>query len=175
MLLRTANIIKPHGLKGEVKVFLITDNQDRFVKNGEVFWHKNEFVENCDSCTNLTIQWVKPYKKNIIIIKFFSINSIDDCQNLIGGKLFANVSSELDPKSPYYFEILDKEVKGENLDFFTSGKVSQIIQRPIQDLIEVTDIGDKKTLIPFNERFITVKEDAVILSENCRELFELED
>jgi len=70
-------ITRTHGVRGEVKVFPLTDDINRFKKL------KSVYVETPTTMDEYTVENVK-FFKNIVILKFTEINDMDSARAIKG-------------------------------------------------------------------------------------------
>lgn len=138
--LEVGKIINTHGLRGEVKVVTWTDSPEVFegLKNVVAKVGKNQI--------DLVIKNVK-YQKNNIIVKFDSIDAIEDAEKLKNAVLLASRDElgEL-PEGVYYIadlvgcEVFDEDGKiGVLCDVFTAGA---------SDVYDIKRDGKKNLLVP---------------------------
>lgn len=145
---------KPHGLKGEVVLFPLTDRPDEvFVAGREV-----EVVDLAGAVVAgpLTIERTRPYHRDWLV-KFEGLEDRSALEALpaLRGKLLAVPSAELPPPEPdefYHHELVGMSVRLE--DGTGVGLVSQALEMPSGLTLEVQ--GPKREfLLPFIEEFVT--------------------
>ena len=94
-------IVKPHGIRGEVKVILMTDFPERFAKRREVF------LEPPFEPTRMKVLSTRPHK-NAFLVKFEGIDTISDAEAL--AQRFVRIpEDELGPleEGAYYWHQLE--------------------------------------------------------------------
>ena len=141
-------ILRPRGIRGELKVLSLTDIPDRFEALEAVFAHapgKESF--------RLEIEHVT-YYKDFVYLCFKGYDSIDRAQELIGYVLQVDrtESPELPEGLYYHFEILDAEVYTDDGRYL--GKVVDILETGGSDVYIVRD-GKQEYLIPSNPEVVT--------------------
>lgn len=140
-------ILKPRGLRGEVKVLSLTDIPDRFEHLKTVSVHTAQGQD-----VTVEIESVSSYK-GFVYLQFRERNSVEDVQNLIGGLLQVERSSV--PKLPegvyYHFEIIDSVVYTE--DNQRLGTVVDILETGSHDVYVVQEDG-REYLIPATEEVV---------------------
>lgn len=145
MQVRVARIGKPHGIRGEVTVQVMTDSpEDRFVE-GAVF-----DVEPASHGT-LTIRSAR-WNKAILVLGFEEIPDRNRAEELRGATLFVN-SEDVDEEEEegwYEHELVGLEVRVEGT---AVGTVSALQVMPAQDLL-VVDTPRGEILIPFVEEIV---------------------
>lgn len=148
--IRIGKIVNTQGLKGEVRVYPLTDYKERFEELEYVY------IEGMDK--KFEIEKVR-YKKQLAIIKFKDLNSINDVEN------FKNMNITIDksqlrklPEDVYYiFDLIGSSVYDENNNFI--GKLVDVIQNSAQDIYIVEldknlNKKSKKVMIPAVKEFI---------------------
>lgn len=139
-------IINSHGIKGEVKVYPLTHDIDRFSNLKHVYLGEEK--------QELQIQSVK-YHKGIVILKFKEFNDINEILKLKDTDLFVDEEDKIVLPKDYYFiyDLIDCQVfdmTGKNI-----GYVSNVIQAASNDVYVVTDIpNNKEYLIPVVKQFV---------------------
>ncbi|WP_211881262.1 ribosome maturation factor RimM [Pseudarthrobacter albicanus] len=147
MQLQVARIGKPHGIRGEVTVQVLTDAPgDRFVPG-------TRFVVEPASAGPLTILGAR-WNKDILLLAFEEIETRNEAETLRGAKLFIEteeLDEDDDDEGWYEHELvgLDVRVGGKVV-----GKVSGLNTLPVQDLLVVTSTDGKEILIPFVEQIV---------------------
>lgn len=147
MQLQVARIGKPHGIRGEVTVQVLTDAPgDRFVPG-------TQFIVEPASAGPLTVFSAR-WNKDILLLAFDEIETRNEAEGLRGAKLFIeteDIGAEDDDEGWYEHELVGLEVRvGSNV----VGKVSGLHTLPVQDLLVVTTDEGKEVLIPFVEQIV---------------------
>ena len=146
MQLQVARIGKPHGIRGEVTVQVLTDAPgDRFVPG-------TEFVVEPASAGPLTVHSAR-WNKDILLIALEEIETRNEAETLRGAKLFIE-SEELednDDEGWYEHELVGLEAR---VGSQVVGKVSGLNTMPVQDLLVVKTPDGKEILIPFVEQIV---------------------
>lgn len=139
-------VIKPHGVKGEVQVFLDVDNPEHYKKLESVFLEINQklvpFFISQISISN-----------NNSIVKFDDINSFDQAEELISANLYLPLSSlpPLKEGQFYYHQVIGYKVKDEQLGVI--GEVEDIVTLPHHEIFIFRYQG-KEVLAPLNDQVI---------------------
>jgi 16S rRNA processing protein RimM len=147
MQLQVARIGKPHGIRGEVTVQVLTDApEDRFVPG-------TQFVVEPASAGPLTVESAR-WNKDILLLAFEEVETRNDAETLRGAKLFIEteeLEDDDDDEGWYEHELVGLDVRvGGNV----VGKVSALHTLPVQDLIVVTSNEGKEILVPFVEQIV---------------------
>ncbi len=140
-------ITKPHGLKGEVTVWLDVDNPDDYQGLDAVFLEiKNELVPFIIS--EIQIRGKKS------IAKFEDINKIEQTESIVGAELYLPLTSlpKLSGKKFYYHEVIGFEIYDDNLQR-TIGILKAIYESSGQDLFGI-DADGTEILVPIVDEFI---------------------
>ena len=133
-------IVNTHGIKGYVKVNPLTDFPDRFKDM------KSAVIENRNGAFNSYFIEDVIFHRNMILIKFTGVESLDEAQGLKGFKIVAERKDLVGlPEDTYYiFELIDCDVYEGN-EFL--GKVNDVIRTGSND-VYVVKKDDKELLIP---------------------------
>jgi 16S rRNA processing protein RimM len=90
---------KPHGIKGEITVVLLTD-YPKTIKSGDTLF----FDEKCKKKIDVeSIRWKKIKRSYIPVIKFKGIDSRNDAENLKSARLFRSVKDSPKLKEDEYW------------------------------------------------------------------------
>lgn len=143
---RIGKILNTHGLKGDLKVQVITDF-DRFEKGSTVYLlYKDEYK-------TLKVLKKSEYGPHILV-RFENHEDINLVEKWKGSELFiTEAEQEVLPEGEYYYhQLIGLEVINENGDH--RGVVTQIREVPQGNLLVVTKPDGKNALIPFRDEFI---------------------
>jgi 16S rRNA processing protein RimM len=146
MQLQVARIGKPHGIRGEVTVQVLTDApEDRFVPG-------TEFVVEPAAAGPLTVSSAR-WNKDILLLGFEEIETRNEAETLRGAKLFIETEEldEDDDEGWYEHELVGLEAR---VGGTVVGKVSALNTMPVQDLLTVTTPDGEEILVPFVEQIV---------------------
>ena len=146
MQLQVARIGKPHGIRGEVTVQVLTDAPgDRFVPG-------TEFAVEPASAGPLTVNSAR-WNKDILLLGFDEIGTRNEAETLRGAKLFIETEEldEDDDEGWYEHELVGLEAR---IGSSVVGKVTALNTMPVQDLLMVTTPEGKEILVPFVEQIV---------------------
>ncbi|MTI19767.1 16S rRNA processing protein RimM [Fulvivirga sp. RKSG066] len=139
-------IIKKHGLKGELNIFLDVDFPAEYTQLESVFVEINEklvpfFIDHIS------------LNGNKAIVKFDEVDTAEAADELRGQKLYLPLSSlpDLEEGQFYYHEVIGYLMKDANSG--DVGKVASILAGPQQDLF-VVDAEGKEVLVPVSDGII---------------------
>lgn len=142
-LYQVGAITQTHGIKGEVKVFPMTDDIKRF-KN-----MKNLLLDGGkDGYISLEVENARP-QKNLVILKFKGIDNINDIEKYKGKGLYVTKDNRVKLQKDEYFVAdlfgLDVFVDTSDEQF---GTISDVFQTGANDVYEIALVSGKKILIP---------------------------
>jgi 16S rRNA processing protein RimM len=139
--LQVGAIIKAHGVRGEVKVFPTTDDPARFKKL------KTVLLDTGKEQRELEITGVK-FFKNLVILKFKGLDSMNDVENLRQAKLFVAREDAVELSEDEYF-IADliglRAVSDEGEEL---GEISDVLQTGANDVYVISHEGAPDLLVP---------------------------
>ena len=138
-------IIKTHGLNGEVSISLDVDFPDDYQNLESVF------LEQQGKLIPFFIDTIQ-INGNKALVKFEDIDSLDDAKSIIKAKLYLSLSllPELEKSQYYFHDLVDCEVfeVGSKL-----GIVKEVIDLNGNQLLAV-DVEDKEVLIPLKDEIL---------------------
>ncbi|WP_426990471.1 ribosome maturation factor RimM [Pseudarthrobacter sp. Y6] len=146
MKLQVARIGKPHGIRGEVTVQVLTDAPgDRFVPG-------TEFVVEPASAGPLSVESAR-WNKDILLLAFEGIETRNQAETLRGAKLFIETEEldEDDDEGWYEHELVGLEAR---VGTQVVGKIAALHTLPVQDLLVVETSDGKEILVPFVEQIV---------------------
>lgn len=170
MQLQVARIGKPHGIRGEVTVQVLTDApSERFVAG-------TEFVVEPASAGPLTIRSAR-WNKDILLLGFEEIADRNAAEAIRGAKLFIEteeLDDEDDDEGWYEHELVGLEAR---VGSQVVGKVAALTTLPVQDLLTVKTEEGKEILVPFVDEIVPEVniESGFILITPPPGLFEIND
>ncbi|MGE5677770.1 MAG: ribosome maturation factor RimM [Pseudomonadota bacterium] len=138
--LSIGQIINIHGFRGEVKVYPLTDDVNRFKKLKEVF------IEENNQLIKYEVEGVK-FLSSTIIMKLRGIDTEEAANKLRNFYIKVDRRSAVKlPRDTYFIcDLIDLEVFDEN--GLLLGKVKDVLQTGSND-VYVVQTGDKDILIP---------------------------
>lgn len=139
-------IQKPHGIRGEVKVFPKTDFiSERFKKGQEILLDLN------GKRSAQVIETVRMHKGSVLV-KFKGLDTLNDVEFFHKGELFIEREElhELPEDEFYFVDIVGCDAYVDNDKI---GEVVEIIETPAHPVIRVKT-AERDVLVPFVERFI---------------------
>ena len=141
-LIEIGSIVKPHGLKGELKLKLHSP-ESSLILNIDKLYVDNQIFK---------IDYSKKVS-NGILLKFVSKNTRNSIEDLIGKKLFVN--KDIIPLAPsgenYYFELIGSKVVYNNVEI---GTLIEIVETKANNIYVVKELNGNEILIPKTKSFI---------------------
>ena len=159
--LRVGKIVKPQGIKGEVKVLPTTSDLDKFKKIKSIILHMDEEAkdEEIEKCVDLEIKKITgvKYLKDFVILKLENIDKVEDAEKLRNLSIYIKREDSGDLKTNEYFVADLKELKV--VDYKNDkeiGIVADILETKNQNILVVKkDKNSKKEiLIPLVDEFV---------------------
>lgn len=134
-------LVNTHGVKGELKTIVLTDDPQRFLDLEWVYLDKKGTLEK------YFISSVK-FFKHLVIIKFDGVDSIEAAEKLKGYYLKVDRANAVKlPKDSFFItDILGMQVYNENNELL--GKLLDVIQTGSNDVYIVKNDEGKEILIP---------------------------
>lgn len=143
-LYQVGAITQTHGIKGEVKVFPLTDDISRF-KN-----MKNLLLDaGKEGYKTLEVESVRQ-QKNIVILKFKGIDNINDIEKYKGHGLFVTKENRVPLKKDEYFiaDLIGVKVYLDTDKDTVFGTISDVLQTGANDVYEIEMTDGKSVLVP---------------------------
>jgi 16S rRNA processing protein RimM len=145
MHVQVARIGKPHGIRGEVTVQVLTDApEERFVPG-------TQFTVEPAAHGPLTLRGAR-WNKDVLLLAFAEVPDRNRAEELRGAKLFVDTEELEDDDDEGWYEHelvgLTVRVDGQNV-----GTVAALQTMPVQDLL-VVDTPDGEVLVPFVDEIV---------------------
>ncbi len=152
--LRIGAVAGTHSVKGWLKVYLITDNIERFSQGGYIF------LKQKGSYNKYIISEFRPYKKMTGLLKLEGIDSMESaellkkCEIFIPREIAEKDRKELGENTFYYFDIIGCDVFLNEIIF---GIVTDILEAGAGEILIILDKSGKKHMVPFIESMVDTK------------------
>ena len=146
MQLQVARIGKPHGIRGEVTVQVLTDAPEaRFVP-------ATEFLVEPARLGPLTVSSAR-WNKDILLLGFEQVADRNRAEEIRGAKLFVETEELQDDGEEgwYEHELVGLEAR---VGSQVVGKVTALNTMPAQDLLVIEGADGKEILVPFVEEIV---------------------
>jgi 16S rRNA processing protein RimM len=139
--LSIGQIVNTHGVRGEIKVYPLTNDLDRFRKLKQVLIEKN------NQLINYNITSVK-FLKNVAILKLENVDSVEEAIKLKNLYMKVDRSKAVKlPKGSYFIcDLLDCQVYDNTIGLL--GKLVNIIETGSNAVYVVKADNGKEILIP---------------------------
>ncbi|MGB5822814.1 MAG: ribosome maturation factor RimM [Proteocatella sp.] len=145
---RIGQIVNTHGLKGEMKVYPLTDYPERFEEIGCLY------LEN-DGDKKLEIEKVR-YQKKMVLLKIKGIETIEEVEKIRERYLLIDESDRrnLDEDEHMISDLLGLNVYLE--DGTLIGSIKDVLQYAANDVYVIKNDEGKEYLVPALKQFIPV-------------------
>jgi 16S rRNA processing protein RimM len=147
------HITKPHGTKGELFVWPLTDRPDDvFAPGHPLLLGDEDGVVDADGPT-VVVATVRPFKRGLLV-GFEGLESREDADELAQRYLLLPVAAvpPLKDGEVFYHDLLGMSV--ETVSGEPVGRVREVYETEPHHLLEVKSDAGKLHLIPFAERFV---------------------
>ncbi len=141
-------VVRPHGLRGEVVVEPLTDNEDRFSQLDQV-----RLVRPSGEASSRRVLSMFPHKGRLVI-HFEGIDQVEDAESLRGSELRIPIESlpELPRGSYYHHQLIGLDVQVET--GASIGTVTGLWETGATPVVIVHDSAGKETLLPLVDAFV---------------------
>ena len=141
--LEVGKIVATQGLKGELRVQAFSDTPD-FLLDFEHMYYKNKQGEYID--TDIEYSRVQ---KNIVIIKFNGVESVEDGQKWRGVMLYINRDDvELDENTFFIQDLFGLKVINSEDNTICYGEIVDVTETGANDVYHIKNSNGEITLIP---------------------------
>ena len=140
-LLQVGAITQTHGIRGEVKVFPLTDDVGRFKKGISLI------LDLGRSRLDLEVETVKFFKQ-FVILKFKGYDSINEIEKFVKKNLYVTRENAVKLKKDEYFiaDLIDMQVELEDGPAF--GVLTDVMQTGANDVYCIRTEEHGEVLIP---------------------------
>ena len=141
-------IIGTHALKGEVRIYSVTDSKEARYKVGNTLYidHNNQLVP-------VEVKHHREHKGNDLIL-FEGYTSINDVEKFLKCKIYVHNSQieELGDDEFYYSELIGCTVLNKKKELI--GTVKDVVNYGASDIIVVENEAKEEFMIPFVNEFM---------------------
>ncbi len=147
------HVAKPHGTKGELFVWPLTDSPDEVFVEGMQLLLGDEDGTLDETAEELVVESSRPFKRGELV-KFAGIDDRSAAEEIAGRYVLAAAASLEPPDDDevYYHQLLGMVV--ETTDGVAVGVVREVFETEPTHLLEVKSADGKLHLIPFAERIV---------------------
>lgn len=134
-----SRLVKPHGVRGEVRCVLLTDVLDNLLNREWVYWVRG------NERRKLEIESIRSIGPSLII-KFKDVEDRESAQELVGGTLEVPID-ELVPLGPgefYWYQLLGLDVYTQEGEYL--GVLEEIMETAGHDVYVVRKEGEEVLL-----------------------------
>jgi 16S rRNA processing protein RimM len=147
------HLAKPHGNRGELMVWPLTDRPDEVFAPGRALLLGDEEGGTEAAPPTVVVEGARPFKRGLLL-KLVGVDARDAAESLVGRYLLAPLA-ELEPLGDgevFYHQLLGAAV--ETVDGTAVGTVREVFETEPAHLLEVEGPGGKRHLIPFTQRVV---------------------
>lgn len=140
--LRIGVVTSPHGIRGEVKVYVTTDDISRFQTVKNIILSVNGVEKEAE------IQRARPFQNNLMIVKLDAASDRNAAELLRGAELLIHRSQSAPLRENEFFigDLLGMEVVLE--DGSVLGELTDVLETGANDVYEVRLPDGKSVLLP---------------------------
>ena len=141
-------VLRPHGIRGEVVVEPLTDNEERFARLEDV-----RLVRPSGASSLMRVASMFPHKGRLVI-QFGGVGNMDEAESLRGAELRIPMASlpELPAGSYYHHQLKGLEVRVET--GASLGTVTDLWETGSTPVLVIRDDEKRETLMPLVDAFI---------------------
>jgi len=163
--LAVGRVMKPHGTKGEVYVWLMTDLPEEVYGTGRELRLGDEAGSIAEDAPVLVIERVRPFKGGLLV-SFVGCTNRESVETWSSRFLLAprELLNEPAEDETYYHDLVGLAV--ETVGGETVGRVSRVFEAEPADLLEVEGADGRGRLIPLSRqvvRMIDVEEGRLVI------------
>lgn len=140
-LLQVGVVTTTHGVRGEVKVFPMTDDSARFKKL------KNVILDTGKEKLDMEITNVK-FFKNLVIVKFKGYDNINDVERFRQAKLLVTRDNAVELAENEYFIADLIGLKASSDEGEDLGEITDVLQTGANDVYVISKEGTPDLLVP---------------------------
>jgi 16S rRNA processing protein RimM len=147
-LFRIGIIVRPHGIKGDVKVMPVTSEPGRFMDLSEAVLIKTDGTKSMVHPDNARMQ------KGMVLLHLRECNDADGAEALRGSELFVTRENAIPLSEGEYYvkDLIGLKALDENMDLI--GTVSDIFPTGANDVYVIKRDGGKDILVPAVAHFV---------------------
>ena len=140
-MIKLGKIIGTFGIKGELKIYPLTNYKEMFLD------FKQIYVSKDDAVIKVNLKKAR-IQKNTVIVLFEGIDSINQAQDYIGRDIMVNETDlpELEESEEYVYRLLGMKVYLEDNEYI--GSISDVFYNGAHDVYEIKNGNGKEILIP---------------------------
>lgn len=144
--LNVGKIVTTHGIRGEVKVKVETDDDSRFDAGNKLYVG----LDDKHISDEIIIDSAR-YQKDIILLSFNKFNNINDVLKYVGLSLYVDIDEVRNDGEIYYDDLIDCKVIVNEEEI---GIVSDVMEVPQGEILRIKKNNGKTSLVPYVDEFI---------------------
>lgn len=148
------HVTKPHGTKGEIFVWPLTDRIDDVFETGRELQVEDDDDDPAHEAVGpLTIEGVRPFKRGLLV-KFAGLDDRNAVENLFQRYLQIPIEAvaPLEDGEVFYHQLIGLQVL--TMDGVTVGRIREVYDTGPTHLLEVKRAEGGQVLVPFTERVV---------------------
>jgi 16S rRNA processing protein RimM len=147
------HVTKPHGTKGEIFVWPLTDRPEEVFAAGREVILGDEDGRADEEPALLVVEETREFKRGLLV-KFEGVETRDAAEALAQRYLLLPLEALGPPEEGelYYHQLLDAEVV--TTEGVVVGRVCEVYETEPAHLLEVQGTDGKRRLVPFTERIV---------------------
>lgn len=146
---QVGEIISPHGIKGEMKMWPYVNEKN--------FFDNIDYLYLGENLKKTKVNFIRPFK-SVFLISLDGILSMNDAELM--RKVILRIDEDQLPKLEngkyYFFQLLGLEVFTESEQYL--GTLDDIIQGAVNDIYVVQNKNGKEILLPAVDAFIKIRD-----------------
>jgi len=146
-------VVKPHGTKGELFVWLMTDDPDEVFGPDRELWLGDEEGGLGEDAATLVVERSRPFKRGLLVM-FAGVSNREAVESMANRCLLAprDALSEPGDGETYYHDLLGLAV--ETVEGAAVGRVVGVYETEPADLLEVEADDGRRRLIPLSKQVV---------------------
>lgn len=148
--LAIGKVIAPWGVNGQIKIEPLTDDIDRFRDL------KSAYLDIAGEMSKLKVQSVNFLRKAYVVIKFESIDTFDDAQQIRGAYIMVNRKEAVKLPEGHYFicDIVGLRVYDSSERFL--GVITEVLKTGANDVYVMIGDDGRECLIPAIKQVVKI-------------------
>lgn len=149
--LLVGRVRKPHGVRGELFVWVETDRPEAVFRPGRTLWMGEE--ERGPGDVTVTVERSRPFKDGVLVKLVGHTSRTEALEEMRGRALFVRRADAppLEEDEVYYHELMGLRVIAGGVEV---GTIRDVYETPGADLLVVRREGGKELLIPFAREIV---------------------
>ena len=144
--LNVGKIVTTHGIKGEVKVKVETDDDSRFDVGNKLYVG----IDDKHITSEIVIDSAR-YQKDMVLLSFNKIKDINEVLKYVGQLLFVDIDEVREDGEIYYDDLIDCKVFVDDKEI---GIVTDVMEVPQGEILRIKKDNGKTALVPYVDEFI---------------------